>query len=186
MKSVFCVLAVFFCASASAQTFSSEESAITVFAESVYAKEAVSVILREKKCLVGKERVSVTIKTNREEKSGDNFLGVTSYGDVAFLENNNIVHLYLCQRTNSPSKATVLSKISTMNDASTCSVGEILALNVLLDDSVFVPFRSIRFDETSLCHSVKDVKINESRDNAVKEADSLLQKDGSEAKALQQ
>lgn len=172
MKFSFCVLVVFFCASSFAQTFKNEE--------------AVSVILREKKCLAGKERVSATIKVDREEKSGDNFIGVTSKGDVAFLEDNNILHLYLCQTEKNISKGGVFKEISTVNDPSACSVGEIIALNVLLDDSIYLPFRSIRYDETSLCHGIKGTKINESRENVLKEENSLLQKDGFRANANQQ
>jgi hypothetical protein len=128
-------------------------------------------LLEERACPDGGDRQHVTIPTSREESPGDHYFGATSYGDLAAIQDNKLIHLYLCKRPFEFEDGEISSDISLTDAGINCSVGEILKLNLVTNDLYFIPFRSIRFDEHSqMCEQSVEENVNDSLESSDKDS----------------
>lgn len=132
-------------------------ASFSVFAADI--EKTVATLHKEKECLTKGERTKVTVQTNRSENKGQHYFGVTSHGDIAVLEDNNKVTLYLCPRSEPVLLGEIFQEIGvTKSEFKGCSVPQITKLTAKLG-SEHLYFRWLQADESSLCNDKNDTSV---------------------------
>ncbi len=111
-------------------------------------------VLNENPCIgyQGQRAVSVTGLYDRQYIDGKEHIGVTSYGDVAILVDNNLLIKYSCFRGTGLSTGVPIGDIVLEDAGVNCASGEILKMNAPGGGSSFFHYRSPRFsNEASSC-----------------------------------
>jgi hypothetical protein len=158
-------------------------SFMTVFAFSAFAQNGLvegvlnsslseneKKVLEDNPCLGGGQRIrSETGLSSRDFKRGSEHIGVTSYGDVAVLKNNNTMVVYACLRGSGVAMGTGSGKLILEESGVNCSSGEILAYDLRGAGEYNFYFRSPRFSEkASLCEQ-DDFSVSDAARDAGKD-----------------
>lgn len=118
-------------------------------------------VINENPCILSKDqRNLIQLTLDRPEKAGQDYIGVTSHGDVAVLKNNNRLQILSCSSTGFMTRA---SNVQVMEAGDGCSFGQIIVMNTSDRKGEMRHFRSPIFSEkASLC----DQKLNSVSDAA--------------------
>lgn len=130
--------------------------------------------LEENPCIegsIGRVRIE-TGHVNREFKRGSEHIGVTSFGDVAVLKNNNVMVIHACVRGFGIVIGGGSSSLLLEDSGVNCSTGEILSYTIQGFDGRPFFFRSPRFSmNDSLCFNTKP-RVDDSSRSEIKEVES--------------
>lgn len=121
------------------------------------------IVSSENSCYQGGNRAQTSINVNAQVNVGALYVGVTSYGDIAVIRNENgqsVMHMYLCPRNGLTGQGNVMSQVVVENSYS-CPIGQISNADVQLSSSYGQPyylgFRPIHIQGTqaqsSLCNN---------------------------------
>lgn len=157
-------------------------SSFSAFAVNI--EKTVAILQKEKPCYNGSERTKISVKTDRKERKGHHYFGATSAGDIAVLEDSNKVTLYICKRAEPINTGKILNDIAvTVPEFNSCSVQQIIKMNVVLNEKTPLFFRWIQAGEprTSLCEKQKPKSKEkaedcEDKDSSISELSKDVQK----------
>lgn len=126
-------------------------------------------VMSENPCINGADRVKVEMILNRDEKSEQEFIGVTSYGDIAVLKDNNKLTVLKCKRLYSPDIVSTPFNISVAGAFEGCSFGQILSMSVYGDGvAQRMNFRSPMYSDRSALCEIKSPSISDAARDAGK------------------
>lgn len=128
-------------------------------------------VISENPCIMSKDqRNLIQLTLDRPEKEGQDYIGVTSYGDVAILKNNNRLQILSCSSTGFMTRA---SNIQVMEAGDGCNFGQIIVMNTSDRKGEMRHFRSPVFSEkASLCDQ-KLISVSDAARDAGKDVEEL-------------
>lgn len=134
-------------------------STFTASVPSPVISPAAKTIFDENKCVnkQGRGHAMIELK-DRKEIKGEH-VGVTSFGDVAVLKDNKILEFHICYRDKAGKNGTVTN--IHLGDVGKCSVGEIMALTLHMDNGDVFAFRSPVYTQGQTACEVKLNNVSE-------------------------
>lgn len=118
-------------------------------------QEMMNIISQENPCAQGGTRVRVQIPLNINVNVGTPYVGVTSFGDMAVVQNQGqaVFEMYICPRSGANGQGQLISN-PVIESSTYCAIGQITAANAVLYGATNyqLAFRSIQYGNGSqLC-----------------------------------
>jgi len=120
------------------------------------------IVAQENTCYQGGTRAATSLTVNANVNVGALYVGVTSYGDISVIRNENgqsVMHMYICPRSGLNGQGNLTSQVVVENSQS-CPMGQISNADIQLGSQYgqpyYLAFRPIHiqgYGSSSLCQN---------------------------------